>query len=61
MAEGEQPARSQQPGDLRQGAVGVGEVHRPVVAEHDVEAGVGQRDGLGAGLDQRHVDARLED
>jgi hypothetical protein len=30
-----------------------------VVAEHDVEAGVGQGHGLGAGLDQGHVDARL--
>jgi MFS transporter, SET family, sugar efflux transporter len=30
-----------------------------VVAEHDVEAGVGQWHGLGAGLDQGYVDARL--
>ena len=28
-----------------------------MVAEHDVEAGVGQGHGLGAGLDQGHVDA----
>ena len=59
MAEGEQPARPQQAGDLGDRAVGVGEVHRPVVAEHDIEAGVGQGDGLGAGLDQGHLYACL--
>jgi hypothetical protein len=57
VAEGEQPAGAQQAGDLGNGAVGVGEVHRPVVTEHEVEAGVGQWHGLGAGLDQGHVDA----
>ena len=30
-----------------------------MVAEHDVEAGVGQGDGLGTDLDQGYVDARL--
>jgi hypothetical protein len=61
MAEGEQPPRPQQAGNLGNRAVGVGEVHRPVVAEHDVEALVSQRDGLGAGMDQGHLHPRLQD
>jgi hypothetical protein len=32
-----------------------------VVAEHDVEAPVGQGDSLGAGVDQRHVHASFKD
>ena len=59
VAEREQPARPEQPGDLGHGQVRVGEGHRAVVAEDDVEAGVRQRHRLGAGMDEREVDAGL--
>ena len=59
VAEREQPARPKQPRDLGHGPVRVGEGHRPVVAEDDVERRVGQRHLLGAALDQREVDAGL--
>ena len=53
------PAGAEQPGGLRHGPVRIGEAHRAVVAEHDVEARVGQRHRLGAGMDEREVDAGL--
>ncbi len=57
VAEREQPARSQQAGGLGDGPVGVGKGHRPEVAEHDVERGVGERHRLRARVDEWDVDA----
>jgi hypothetical protein len=59
VGEGEQAAGAQEPGRLGHGPVGVGEQERPVVGEHDVEAGVAERGPLGVGLDQREGDPRL--
>ncbi len=59
VAEREQPAAAQHPRRLGHGAAGVRERDRAVVAEHDVEAPVGDRHLLGAGLDQGQRDAGL--
>ena len=59
VVEREQAAGAEQPCRLRDRPVRVGEGHRPVVAEDDVERRVGERDGLGAAVDQREVDAGL--
>ena len=58
VAEREQAAGTKQPRDLGHGPVGVGERHRAVVAEDDVERRVRERHVFGAGLDEREVDAR---
>src|SRR5581483_1942304 len=54
--EREQAARPEHPRGLRDRRVGVGERHRPVVAEHDVEARVRERHALGVGVHDRERD-----
>src|SRR6478672_698475 len=56
---GEWWLNAKQPRGLRDCPVWIGEGHRPVVAEHDVERRVGEWHRLGAAMDEREVNAGL--
>ena len=51
--------RPQQPGRFGDPAIGVAPDRRPVLRDREVERGVGQRDGLRAGLDQLQPEGPL--
>ena len=57
VAEDEAAFRAKHTCDLRHAVVRIGERHRPVVAEHEVERRARERDRLGTRLHQRHVGA----
>ncbi len=60
-AEREGAPVAQQARHLRDRATRVREDHRPVVAEDDVEPLVRKRNGLGAGMNQLHLDPGVGD